>query len=769
MKAFVIYLLPSAFYIISLCYFILIVSKSTIVTTIVPIVYVMLKSFYENTLIDFSLAGSKIGALASGEKLPDSFIPFLIKNRVLFILLGIILLAASIYFYSPMSVKKRKNKESKASKIKINYTFKIQSKIVRRGVIGIVGAAILLILLNRKPVLWNSIKIFFIIIPLFLTVNVLSDEYIQHREGILFTCKTPIYKQMLIRFFHGWIFSEGAILICYLFALALGLEYNLEKFLAILIISTFLSMLGLTFSNLSKKPLLGYIVPIAYWVLFLAQGARFNEKFMGISVMINLILTSQMVWSNIISLSVFSIILLLFNIWYIGKGEKIRKPLLKGSCGALAAIFIIFLIFSYNINSKRTIAQRIIKNTKDTIYVLACDDNEAKKFLEDRGIKYVSLKNLNYDNLDKSNAVFISDTNCENIKKDIGFKNKIKIDDDGISIDDFNIVDGSSYRVTAQNPRNIKKSIVFMESKDWTENELKALFDKKTGNFIALKDDTCLFKSNYSLKNPDSMIDNMEMAYKGAWLMKKKEDVKIMYRNIPKAKVTVDDLLDIWYVSHKELNAMVEDDIDVDTLQIYFMDNPSNLSDNALKIRVRDRRKFDAPTGNNTWIQDIAQSAIDDILLKNISDKDLKSGWGYYLFNTRIVTALAGDLDKYILDYNYREVNGDIRDFYGNYADSLSKEVKRIEKDISSKRSNIDYASANILYSIDNEKSDLYKLIDTIYKSDTPIDKVGFEKIFNSKFALDDNPINFYSEVKEKCDNYGTLATCLVPVHTPTH
>lgn len=767
LKATLIYLLPAIFYFTALCYFILMISKSTIITTIVSVVWGFLQlSFLHNTAIDVNLEG-KVQVFSNGEKLTRDFATYFVTNRILLILIGILFLSASIFIYSSEKKRTKTTKKSKTSKLKLNYNFRIQSPVIRAAIIVVALACILLLIISKENDGWNKLKMFLSLIPLFLIVNVLSEEYVQNREGILFTCKTPIYKQMLTRILYAWIFSEVVLFICYLAAFINGNENNFHRFLPILIMSTFLSLLGLTASNLSKKPLLGFIVPMGYWIFFILQGAKFNETFNFVSF-INLMLTSQMIWVNLISLSLISIVLLVFNIWYVGKGEKIRKPLLRYTFGVVVFIICIMGIHSHYIYN-RSIVQSKLMNNKDTIYILDERSPKVEKFLQNKGVKYSIMENFNINNFGKNNIVFICNKNCKDIKKDIKVLDYINFNDDGLQINDFNIVDASCFRFTAANPGNNKKHIVFMQSKNWTDEELNLLFNEKKGNFIAAKGNSCLFESNYNLKKDYSMTDNLKIHDEGAWLMKSKKDVKIMYRYTPKAKVTIDDLLDTWYVVHKELKKTTGEDLAVNTLQIYDRYKPINLSSNALKIGINDIRSFDAPQSSmdERWTQTIAVEALENIVFKNIKDEKIRGGWSEYLFYTRMIPAFK-ELKKEILDYNYKMTNGNITEFYGDYYKSLQEKINTAKNKTYIDEDNIQVAGNNILYSFDDKKDSLYKIVRMIYKSKYPINESQLEKMCSENYDAGETQsvFKFYDEVKETCGKYGGLGEMLKPLDT---
>lgn len=759
-----IYLLPVMFYFTALTYLILMLSKSAIITIIISMFWGFAQmAVLHNSIIDVNLE-DKVQAFAYEESLTSTFRNYYITNRISLILLGAVLLIIAVLVYSPNKRRITNKSKHMVSRLKLNYNFRIQPAIIRTAIVVIGIVCIFSTIIATDTENWYTIKIFSVMIPLFMISNVISEEYVNEREGILFTCKTPIYKQMLIRMIYAWIFSEFMLFICYLTAFFKGYESDFSRFIALLVISTFLSIIGLTSSNFSKRPLLGFIVPLAYYMFFALQGAMFNEKFEVISV-INIILTSQILWGNILSLALITAILIVINVWYVGKGEKIRKPL------SIVTTFTVIIgvtavgIYAYNNYSKAILPSKIL-NSKDTVYILDSENVNAESFLKKKGVKYFHDTDIKADDISKNNVVVVADSNYKNALNETNFINKINLDDDGLNVNYFNIVDTSGFRVTTLNPTNNKKYMILMESKDWNEKELNLLFDEKEGSFIAEKEGVCLAKSNYNLESYNDMVDNLKLYNDKAWLMKRKEDVRILYRDIPQAKVSVSDLLDTWYIAHKEISNMVEDNIP-NTIQVYFRGKPKEgLNQNAIKLELNDRRLLDPPKlSEERFMESISSVALQSIVTKNIEDEDIRTEWSNYLFRTKMVPAFRS-LDKEILDYNYKTTGGDIDAFYGDYYKSIEEEINRVAKNIYSDRSNIGIAAKNILYSVDDKNKSLNKAIEEIYKSDNSIDESDLKEIFTKHYGSEkaENVFQFYDEVKEACEKYGGLGLMLKPV-----
>jgi hypothetical protein len=611
----------------------------------------------------------------------------------------------------------------------LKYNYKMQSKIIIRGmmvfiILSIVGN------ISRDYNTWHYMKGLLIVMPVFLISNILSEEYACFREGILFTCRMPVYRQMLKRFLWSWAFSQVLILIAYLSAFFVGLEYNFSRYIALMIISTFLSLLGLTASNISRKSLVGFAIPLAYWGLQMVLGFKFNESIKLFSVIVNVEIITQMVWMNLIVLFILSVIMLIFNIWYVGKGEKIRIPLLKYSAIVLVVAFMGTGICYFIHYSKDTAASKILRD-KDTIFVIDSDNSSVYEFVNNRKINYTHLKDFDIKKTD-NNIVFITESNSPNlkiIKEKNNFMKKINTNNEGVEVDDISVLNGSAYRAVCLNPENNKQQLVYMESTCWNEKSLELLFNEKRGNFIAVKDDICLAKSYYNVKNISSLSDKIKLRYKNSWLMKKKGDVRVLFRDIPKAGVKIDDIVDIWAITYEELNKRVKEKIDVNTLQMYYRDNGENLHKNAVKVEIRDRRSFEpAKFTREPFVEIIPDSAIEQLIFKNIEDNAIKGAWSDYLKNTIIIQAFGERADKEFLEINYHK---DIRNYPKEYIENIENRMKSISNKEDYKISDAYYVAVYMLNSLYNNTEDLSTFIDEIYRTENKINNKELESILS--------------------------------------
>lgn len=203
----------------------------------------------------------------------------------------------------------------------------------------------LLATLGMKDIVsWYYIKLLIMILPVFYAGNTISNEYEYNREGILFTSKTPIYVQGLTQFISALLVNCVMITLMYLSAYISGLEHNLLGFVPLVAYACFLSALAFTCSNITRKNAVGFAAAILYWGLFFMTGQKANELLMPLSILINVNLSYDIIWYNVLSMMSFAIILFLWNIWYLGKGEGVRRKLTFISIPTTLLLVVLLII-----------------------------------------------------------------------------------------------------------------------------------------------------------------------------------------------------------------------------------------------------------------------------------------------------------------------------------------------------------------------------------------------------------------------------------------
>lgn len=225
--------------------------------------------------------------------------------------------------------------------------YKMRSKTLLIGTLLLAAYTVLGVVGLKDGVSWFYIKLFLPILPVFYASNVVSEEYEHSRAGIIFTTCTPIYIQVIKRFLSALFLNCGLISFLYICAYSVGFEKSLLGIFPMLAYTCFFCTLGLTFCNLTHKNAVGYAVVVLYWGLFFMVGNKANEVMMPISTMINMDLYYDIVWYNVLCMFALALILFLFNIWLVGRGEGIRKKIVGISIPTI--ILLIFcLIFAPN-------------------------------------------------------------------------------------------------------------------------------------------------------------------------------------------------------------------------------------------------------------------------------------------------------------------------------------------------------------------------------------------------------------------------------------
>lgn len=151
-----------------------------------------------------------------------------------------------------------------------------------------------------------------------------------------------------------------------LFVIAYGMkiETNLIRVFILLAGGTYLSMIGLTLSNLTKKTIIGYAAMLLCWGIFIIGGASFSEKLWFLSVPLAISTHSMILWETLTSISIISSILLMVNIYILCKKEGFNR-LLLGVSAFLIAVNLLYLyptispVNRYFLKSKEVVNEKI--------------------------------------------------------------------------------------------------------------------------------------------------------------------------------------------------------------------------------------------------------------------------------------------------------------------------------------------------------------------------------------------------------------------------
>lgn len=101
-----VYIIPNVFYFCALSYVILILFKAPIITSILPIFYVIFSGEWTSKM-DYLMRGRDLSLLRNGINSTILEISYFAQNRLLFISLGIVLLCISVLCYSPKRLLRR--------------------------------------------------------------------------------------------------------------------------------------------------------------------------------------------------------------------------------------------------------------------------------------------------------------------------------------------------------------------------------------------------------------------------------------------------------------------------------------------------------------------------------------------------------------------------------------------------------------------------------------------------------------------------------------
>ncbi|GAA0740701.1 ABC transporter permease [Clostridium oceanicum] len=313
----------------------------------------------------------------------------------------------------------------------IKYHIKQQSKLI----LGIIAAFLVLnvyTILSKDEITWSSTVIILTLLPTFFTAHSFSKELEEKTEFLIFTSKTPKYKLLIQKYISGWIISEILIFITYIMAFGVGLENSMIDLLAVVIYSTFLSLVGLFCSNIFKKTLIGYGVPL---LLVVSGMLGLLKKYPNISLVINLQLESIVVWSNLIIITLFCILFIIINLWLVSKGENFRKKL------TVIGIIVVFVtasasnyVYASNLKKQEFWKNDTIKTIKygnSTLVYKQFKDEYANKLSRICDVTVNKINDLFEKNKYSTNKFYVW-YNSENIRRkdldgyDVSFRSLIE-------------------------------------------------------------------------------------------------------------------------------------------------------------------------------------------------------------------------------------------------------------------------------------------------------------------------------------------------------
>lgn len=279
----------------------------------------------------------------------------------------------------------------------LKYHLKQQPKIM----LGIAGTFMVIVLIfnilnmDREWYVFNCI---ISLLPLFFTANIFSTEIENGTDFLIFTSRTPKYKILIQKYISAWIISEAVLCIIYISAIIMGFEKSLFGLLALILISTVLSLIGLLCGNITSNTLAAYGVPLSMWALDMVTNIRWHESHPLLSININLMEKSVDFWSNILFMIIVIIIMVILNLFIVSRGEHLRKKLTYNGivtvtiaslvCLFLYNYFFIKLEFWHDNNWKVSKGQNINLHYKNL------DNKRAEEFLKICDAEAESLQNV---------------------------------------------------------------------------------------------------------------------------------------------------------------------------------------------------------------------------------------------------------------------------------------------------------------------------------------------------------------------------------------
>lgn len=520
----------------------------------------------------------------------------------------------------------------------MNYILKMKNKLLLFSVFIYFFISALLILIFDS---WEFIKQISILIPVFLSTNVLSEEYENKRHGIILTTNTSTYKLVIKKFITSFIIGQILLIFLFLLAWLKGIELNiLEKYSIILMYSLFLSLLGLLISNITKNTVIGYIVPSIYCLLQIIIGFSYLEKHVPlIATSINIQLEEHIFINNIYFTIISIVVLVIINLFYLSKGEKIRRNVISTAIILIiccCTILGIYNLIKFNIES---VYGKFINNKP--IYIIGTKDKKIADYLNSKNIHFLSKDIITKNDIGEYDTIIISSRNSSLIKSTKNLLNlNLLLKNNSVVSNKFGIYNISSYRLLLKNPFNKNTLVSLVECTN--TNDLDSIINIPKGRFLGVKNGKSMIKSNYSLNkfNILDVIKNSTILDDNCWLTNKNNDTTLLYKNINTKDSN--NISNLWEMINNSLKTFTTDDKTNSTLKVYFKEKQNN-NDKFLSIYVNDTKSLESDSLYNIY-NNICYEILGNEVFRNIKDPDLKEGWIAYMTNVYIPTNI---LNKY--------------------------------------------------------------------------------------------------------------------------
>lgn len=601
----------------------------------------------------------------------------------------------------------------------MNYILKMKNKsLLLSAYIYFFISALLILIFDIAS--WEFIKQISVLIPVFLSTNVLSEEYENRREGIILITNTPTYKLVISRYCVSFIMGQLILIPLFIIAWLKGIEPNIiTKYSIVLIYSLFLSLLGLLVSNITKSTVAGFIVPAIYCLSQIIIGTAYLEKYIPVLITaLNIELNEHIIVSNIYFM-LFSIIsLFLINVFYISKGEGIRRYVILTvlSISIIGGISAgIHYIAEYN---KETVFHNVILD--NPIYIIGAKDTNIANYLSNKKLKFISRDTITKDDINNRNVVIVSskDSSLKNNAKEL-LKLNLIIKNNYIISKQNGVYNVSSYRILERNPLSKNNWLALIECTN--TNDLDSIINTSRGNFLAVKNGKPMIKSNYSFDKFDfsNIINNSIILNSNCWLLKENSFSNLLYRKINKKDAG--NISNLWMMINESLDGFYNNYEAASFLKVYFKENVKN-NNEPNSIYISSTKSLETDSSYQIYTS-ICYEFLNKQIFKNVEDTTLKQRWIEYMTNIYIPTII---LDKYKdapLSMNAFTLQGMITS-YKQQIKSINTEEDKADNSI---------LSAKLLYTL-NAKGKLKDFIKDISMANQKLSNSDLKKIY-SKYA----------------------------------
>lgn len=457
---------------------------------------IMLMTSYVNPILDITMKKSNYSKSLGIEDLREKIVLY---NRIFMVILILFFCCVLIFKYIKKSegINNKsliKNKFVNDASNLLEYFFGTNKILINKAILPLIIFLVIQLVYSiykGSYINWIRLQSFMILVPSVLVINSLSELHENKRIAYINTTNTSLYTLMEKRLVFKMLLSLTFMFIVFNIAYFTGLEYQYERMVCLIVSSCFISMVGLTVANLTKKSIYGYISSIVLWILPIVGGQRFSEYFYFLSSTLPIQVYSMILWEILFAMTAITIMLYIINLLMLTKNEMTKKYKLMYIVGGLSLMLLISIPVGKKENRYFNIDNTIITEKHEDI-TLHYESNIPEKYAKSVTVAFNVLKDSYikyFDSIKDIKSIYIVQnmSDIEQTKEDlvITYTNIIELNP-------------PKYNIGANEYIKLTKAILTKERIE----KLPALVDEGLTNYLIYG----IALSDLSAKVPDKYI-----------------------------------------------------------------------------------------------------------------------------------------------------------------------------------------------------------------------------------------------------------------------